>query len=140
MLLEDTITDALIAQARKAREQAYAPYSGFKVGAEVMGGSGSVYTGCNVENASYGLTVCAERTAVLKAVSEGERKITAVAIAAGEDKPAKPCGACLQVIREFSDADDPAVIITSSLDGSYEVSTINDYLPMPFDLEHGAGE
>jgi cytidine deaminase len=91
----------LISAARMAAAAAHAPYSRFRVGAAVLGGSGRIYTGANVENASYGLTCCAERTAVFKAVSEGERRITAVAVFTPTRTPTPPCGACRQVIGEF---------------------------------------
>jgi cytidine deaminase len=94
-------TDKLIEAAKSAMARAYAPYSGFNVGAAVLGGSGAIYAGCNVENASYGLTICAERAAVSNAVCAGEREIRAVAIANSSGKPAFPCGACRQVIAEF---------------------------------------
>jgi len=123
---------AMIAAAHDARERAYAPYSKFKVGAAVLGASGRVYTGCNVENASYGLTVCAERTAIVRAVSEGETSVSAVIVVAGERKPSPPCGACLQVISEFSSVDDPATIVICSADGSFEIGTLAEYLPAPF--------
>ena len=89
----------LITQAIEARKRAYTPYSHYKVGAALLGKSGKVYLGCNVENASYGHTVCAERTAVLKAVSEGEREFEAIAVVTRNG--GSPCGACRQVIREF---------------------------------------
>lgn len=130
----------MLCTALHAREQAYAPYSGFKVGAAVMGGSGRVYTGCNVENASYGLTLCAERVAVLKAISEGETHIRAVAIVAGGDLPARPCGACLQVIWEFTLPDEPVTIAVATPDLRCEVRTLSDYLPMPFRLDLGTAE
>ena len=124
----------MIAVARSARDRAYAPYSNFKVGAAVLGESGEVYTGCNVENASYGLTVCAERVAIQKAVSQGERRITAVAIVAGENDIGRPCGACLQVIKEFAvDADIP-IITASAGDGSRDIHSLGEYLPLPFEL------
>ena len=122
----------LMTAARDAREGAYAPYSGYKVGAAVLSASGKVYTGCNVENASYGLTICAERVAILKAVSEGESEITAVAIVAGESEIPRPCGACLQVMAEFASQDEPMRILVASADGNYEVHELADYLPMPF--------
>ena len=90
--------DTLIAAARAARENAYAPYSNFRVGAALRASSGRVFGGCNVENASYGLTVCAERVAIFKAVSEGEKHFSAIAIAADEKTFTSPCGACRQVI------------------------------------------
>lgn len=91
----------LIAYAKEGMEQAYAPYSGFRVGAALLAGSGKVYTGCNIENASYGATVCAERTAIFKAVSQGEREFDTIAIVCSEERKAYPCGICLQVMSEF---------------------------------------
>jgi cytidine deaminase len=91
----------LIAAARRAAQAAYAPYSKFRVGAAVLTRAGKIHTGCNVENASYGLSNCAERTAIFKAVAEGERKIAAVAVYTPTRKPTLPCGACRQVINEF---------------------------------------
>ncbi len=92
----------LMAEAERARESSYAPYSRFSVGAAIAGRSGRIYHGCNVENASFGLTCCAERTAVFKAVSEGEKLFTAIAVTAGPGRGAAPCGACRQVLYEFS--------------------------------------
>lgn len=93
--------EKIIKAAIEARKQAYAPYSKFKVGAAVLAGDGCIYTGCNVENASLGLTCCAERVAVFKAVSKGAREILAVAVFAGTENFCPPCGACLQVMAEF---------------------------------------
>ncbi len=92
----------LMAEAELARESSYSPYSQFAVGAALLGDSGRVYHGCNVENASFGLACCAERTAVFKAVSEGERVFAAIAITVGPGRGAPPCGACRQVLFEFS--------------------------------------
>ena len=92
----------LIAAAQKAKANAYAPYSKFKVGAALLAKNGKVYLGCNVENASYGLTCCAERNAVFQAVSDGQRKFQAIAIVSDSLEPAAPCGACRQVLNEFS--------------------------------------
>jgi cytidine deaminase len=91
----------LIEAAMEARKRAYAPYSKYQVGAALLGGSGKIYTGCNVENASYGATICAERTAAVKAVSEGETAFVALAVAVGGDQPAAPCGICRQFLAEF---------------------------------------
>lgn len=91
----------LMELAKKARENAYIPYSKFAVGAALLASSGKVYTGANIENASYGLTLCAERTAIVKAVSEGEREFSCIAIVADTPEPVLPCGACLQVMAEF---------------------------------------
>jgi cytidine deaminase len=121
--------DELVAMAKAARESAYAPYSGFKVGAALLCEDGRAFTGCNVENASYGLTNCAERTAIYKAVSEGCKRFTRIAIVAGEKEPASPCGACRQVIFEFAP---DARIIMEDLHGHRVESTIGEYLPMAF--------
>jgi len=112
-------------------EKAYAPYSGFKVGAAVLGGSGGIYAGCNVENASYGLTVCAERVAVFNAVSAGEKEIRAVAIANTTGKPAFPCGACRQVLAEFAPSDGKMEIHLVSDEG-IETHTLAELLPHAF--------
>jgi len=92
----------LVEIARAAMAQAYAPYSGFRVGAALLARDGRVFTGCNIENASYGLTNCAERTAIFKAVSEGVREFTAMAVVVDKDTWAYPCGACRQVMAEFA--------------------------------------
>lgn len=130
---------AMIAAARDARERAYAPYSGFKVGAAVTGGSGRAYTGCNVENASLGLSMCAERVAIHKAISEGESYIQAVVVVAGDTRPARPCGACLQTMQEFSRPENPVMVVAATPDGSYDVFALNGYLPKPFALERDSG-
>jgi len=114
-------------------ESAYAPYSGFNVGAAVLGASGRIYTGCNVENASYGLSVCAERTAVFKAVCEGERAIRAVAISNCSGKASPPCGACRQVIAEFAAPAETVFIHLASEDG-VETHTLDELLPHAFKL------
>ena len=119
----------LFVLAKEARENAYAPYSNFKVGAALLGESGTVYLGCNVENASFGLTMCAERVALFKAVSEGERVFKAIAIYAGS-KSAPPCGACLQVMAEFGDLD----ILLFDSKGSYVKWRISELLPQAFRL------
>ena len=93
--------EKLIACAKEAAAYAYAPYSKFTVGAALLTTKGKIYTGCNIENASYGATNCAERTAIFKAVSEGERKFVAIAVVAGDGSTAYPCGICLQVMNEF---------------------------------------
>jgi cytidine deaminase len=119
----------MVDAAREAAKEAYAPYSGFSVGAAVLTGDGRVYSGCNVENVSYGLTICAERTALVKAVSEGHRDIRAVAIYAGTEQYCSPCGACRQVIAEFG----PHItVIQANKHGKYVTSTIEELLPGGF--------
>ena len=122
--------DALILAARQARENAHAPFSNFRVGAAVRAKSGRIYTGCNVESASYGLTCCAERTAIFKAVSEGERGFEAVAVVTETDTLTPPCGACRQIIWEFC-GDVPVVL--ANLKGKIELESAGKLLPRPFD-------
>ncbi len=123
--------DELIASAKAAREQAYAPYSNFKVGAALLGKSGRVYTGCNVENAAYGPSMCAERTAIFKAVSEGEREFEAIAVVTKNG--ASPCGTCRQVMMEF--APDMTVFI-SNTQGNTRITTVRELLPDGFTPNH----
>ncbi len=119
----------LIGKAVEVRERAYAPYSRFKVGAALLSRDGRVFAGCNVENASYGLTVCAERVALFKAVSEGTREFEAIAIACGKG-PCAPCGACRQVLFEF--APDLTVIMTDSEGSEIKVAKLSELLPEGF--------
>jgi cytidine deaminase len=121
----------LIAKAMEAREKAYVPYSRFAVGAALLGKSGRVYTGCNVENASYGLTICAERAAVFKAVSEGEHDFEAIAVVT--EKGVTPCGACRQVLMEFGE--DIQVIVANGA-GEYRAFTLRELLPEAFTPKH----
>lgn len=100
--LDQQIREKLKARAREARERAYVPYSHFPVGAAVLTGSGSIYTGVNIENASYPLSICAERTAIFQAVAQGEKEIIALAVTAATGRPVSPCGACRQVMNEFN--------------------------------------
>jgi len=120
----------LVELASEAKEKAYAPYSKFRVGAAILTDRGKVYTGVNIENASYGATNCAERTAIFKAVSEGEKKIKAIAIASDSDELIFPCGICRQVISEFGDRD--TKIICSRKNGEYEVYSADGLLPNAF--------
>jgi cytidine deaminase len=117
---------ALLSEASAARDRAYAPYSGFEVGAALVTPAGKVYRGCNVENASYGLTVCAERVAIQSAVADGERAFQAVAIVTSASKPIPPCGACRQVLAEFG-------VETVILPGDPpDVKPLSAYLPHSF--------
>lgn len=121
--------EALLQAAREAREQAYVPYSRFAVGAALLTASGKVFTGCNVENASYGLTICAERVAVGCAVAAGERDFVAMAIVAPSPGPVSPCGACRQVLVEFN----PKMhLVLANLQGEVLETTASDLLPDAF--------
>jgi cytidine deaminase len=122
--------EELLQKANEAREEAYVPYSGFKVGAAVLAKDGRVFTGCNIENAAYSPTNCAERTAIFKAVSEGAREFTALAVVADTAQPVPPCGVCRQVISEFFSKD--AVIYLSNLVGDVKQTTIAQLLPGAF--------
>ena len=122
--------DALIAAARTAREHAHAPFSNFRVGAAVRATSGRVFSGCNVESAAGGLTICAERVAIFKAVSEGERGFDAVAVVADTERLTPPCGACRQVLWEFCG---DAEVILANLQGGAKTYRISALLPDPFD-------
>ncbi|MGI5911829.1 MAG: cytidine deaminase [Syntrophomonadaceae bacterium] len=126
------IITELINKAREARQLAYAPYSGFQVGAALLGKSGIIYTGANVENASYGLTTCAERIAVFKAVTSGEKEFVSIALSGSGKGYLFPCGACLQVLAEFSP--NINVIITSEKD-CYKEYNLSALLPQIFSLE-----
>ena len=124
----------LIAVAREAQACAYAPYSNFSVGAAALTSDGSLYRGCNVENASFGLTVCAERNAIFSAISDGRMDIVAVAVVSSALQIVKPCGACRQVIAEFSQADNPIIILCASPSGETQMQTITELLPDTFTL------
>ncbi|MEY8390062.1 cytidine deaminase [Lachnospiraceae bacterium] len=125
----------LIAQAIMAKESAYAPYSNFRVGAALLTKSGRVYTGCNVENVSYAATNCAERTAVYKAVSEGEQEFTAIAVNGDNNDYLPPCGICRQVLAEFCDLEAFEVILANSTQ-DYQVITLAELLPGAFRPEN----
>ena len=120
----------LVQRARRARVRAFAPFSKFKVGAAVETGRGRVFTGCNIENASYGLTLCAERVAIFKAVSEGERRFKRLAVVADTEKLTPPCGACRQIIWEFCG---DIEVILANLKGKSAVHRVSSLLPRPFD-------
>ena len=120
----------LIAAARAARLLAHAPFSGFKVGAAIETRDGQIVTGCNVENATYGLTVCAERVAVLKAVSEGRRAFTKIVVVADTADPTPPCGACRQILWEFGG---DLEVILANLEVIHSRYRLSELLPHPFD-------
>jgi len=127
------LLDALIAAALAARENAFAPYSKFRVGAAIEDTDGRIHTGCNVENATYGLTVCAERVAVFKAISEGVRKFRRVVIAADTDRLTPPCGACRQILWEF--CGDVEIVLVNPR-GTTETHRLKDLFPKPFDVSY----
>ena len=119
--------EKLVAQATQAREHAYAPYSGYSVGAALLGKSGRVYTGCNVENAVYPLCTCAERVAVVKAVSKGEREFVAMAVVT--ENGGSPCGSCRQTLREFGE---DTVVLIADTSGACRETTVAELLPDSF--------
>jgi cytidine deaminase len=123
-------SDPLVAAARRAREHAVASFSHFKVGAALEAADGTVITGCNIENATYGLTICAERVAMFKALSEGHRRFTRVAIVADTDAPTPPCGACRQILWEFGGDLEVLLANLKEETGRHRLATL---LPLPFD-------
>jgi cytidine deaminase len=137
MMIPQDRADALINAAGAAMDRAYAPYSDFRVGAAVLSGSGEIYCGCNVENASYGLTTCAERTAIFSAICSGERTILAIAIQCSTGETAYPCGACRQVIAEFASSDVPVYLAS---DHGTEVYKLAELLPHAFGLRKPIAE
>lgn len=133
--------EQLLEQAIAARGNAYVPYSEFPVGAALLTADGKVYLGCNIENAGYSMTNCAERTAMFKAVSEGDRKFVALAVSADTAGPVSPCGACRQVLAEFCAPDMPVYL--TNLKGDVQDTTISELLPgafTPEDLKYAAGK
>lgn len=133
--MNDDIKLKLCALAADAQRSAYAPYSRYKVGAALLAESGKIYTGCNIENAAFGPTVCAERVAIFKAVSEGEREFCMIAVAGGDlSEGASPCGVCRQVMSEFCKED---FVILSVKDGgrAYDSYTLGELLPHSFRLK-----
>ena len=127
------MSDPLIDAALAARLNAYAKFSNFQVGAAIEDIDGRIHTGCNVENATYGLTLCAERVAVFKAISEGVRKFRRVAVVADTDTLTPPCGACRQILWEFC-GDVPVMLV--NLHGKTETYQLRDLLPKPFDASY----
>jgi len=124
------VSDALVAAAREAREHAIAPYSGFRVGAAIQTDSGAIIGGCNIENSTYGLTMCAERVALLKALSDGHRAFVRIAVAADTAAPTPPCGPCRQLLWEYC-GDIPVVM--ANLTAITATLTLAELFPLPFD-------
>jgi cytidine deaminase len=122
--------DRLIEAALAVRERAHAPFSGFKVGAAIEDESGRIFSGCNIENATYGLTICAERVAVFKALSEAAGKLKRIAVVADTETLTPPCGACRQILWEFCGN---AELLLSNLNGKQEILAVGDIFPRPFD-------
>jgi cytidine deaminase len=126
-------SEPLVSAALAVRENAFAPFSKFKVGAALEGLDGRIHTGCNVENATYGLTLCAERVAVFKGISDGARRFKRVAVAADTDRLTPPCGACRQILWEFCG---DVEIILVNLRGKLETYRLKDLFPKPFDVSY----
>ncbi len=131
----DKITDMkkyekLMQKAKEASEMSYSPFSKFAVGAAVLMGSGKIYTGCNVENSSFGMTICAERCAIFKAISEGEKELLAVAIYSPNQDDCFPCGACRQVMYEFQG--EKEVLVITEKDSNLNIKQLSDFLPYGF--------
>ena len=124
------MTDPLISAAIHARQNAHAPFSKFKVGAAIQDEKGHIYSGCNIENATYGLTVCAERVAIFKAISEGARRFMRVAVVADTEELTPPCGACRQILWEFCG---DVEIVLANLSGKMETMRLGTLFPRPFD-------
>jgi len=127
------MTDPLLAAALAARAHAFAPFSKFQVGAAIEDAGGGIHTGCNVESATYGLTMCAERVAVFKAISEGARQFHRVAVAADTDELTPPCGACRQILWEF--CGDVEIVLVNPR-GKTETHRLKDLFPKPFDVSY----
>lgn len=132
--IDDTLRIALINLARQAAGNSYSPYSKFPVGTALITSTDVIITGCNVENASYGLTMCAERVAIFQAVADGHRDIIAIAIAGGMDQPAAPCGACRQVMLEHCAPQTPIFFTTLKSGGEIITTTVEELLPHGFTL------
>ncbi|CAO3703587.1 unnamed protein product [Rhizopus stolonifer] len=132
--LTTELKQALFEKALKAKETSYSPYSKFRVGAALLTEDGTLFTGCNVENASYGAAICAERTAFVKAVSEGHRKFTALAVSSDLKDFVTPCGICRQFVSEFVSSTLPVFFL--NIEGESKEYTFGELLPFAFGLEH----
>ena len=130
-MIDRELEERLVAEASRSRGNAVSNRSGFAVGAAIETGDGTIYGGCNIENATYGLTVCAERVAIWKALSEGVRKFRAVAVVTEAETPTPPCGACRQILWEFA-GDVPVVSVT--VGGARKTYRMSDLLPEPFEF------
>lgn len=128
--MSDSDPRALVEAATGARDRAQAPFSGFKVGAALESTDGAVHTGCNIENASYSLTICAERVALVKALSEGDTRFTRIAVVADTSEPTPPCGPCRQLLWEYCG---DIEVVLANLDGPKARHRLADLLPLPFD-------
>jgi cytidine deaminase len=135
-MLDETQIQRLLEAARSARERAYAPYSGFPVGAAVLTEAGDIFAGGNVENASLGATICAERVAIFTAAAAGQRRFTALAVVADAPEPLAPCGLCRQVLAEFSP---DCVVILATLGGRRRRTNLQELLPLAFRLPRPPG-
>lgn len=128
--------DVMAQQAYKARQNAYAPYSDFSVGCSVMAEDGAIFTGCNVENSSYGITICAEQSAITSLISNGKKKIKAIAIIGSGKGLCAPCGKCRQVIREFATPDAPIHLCDAKTGEVIKTTNIKELLPISFGPEN----
>lgn len=133
-MMDTKTAQKLVSKAIEAREKAYAPYSKFKVGAAILTKDGTIFPGCNIENASYGATICAERTAVANMVSSGHTDPVAIAICYNETEFALPCGICRQVLSEFADQKEDLIVLMAKTDGTYQETTLSTLLPGAFKL------
>jgi cytidine deaminase len=130
-MLDETALQRLIDTARRSQEAAYTPYSNFPVGAAVLTLTGEIFSGCNIENASFGATICAERVAIFQAVSAGQRRFTALAVIADTPEPVAPCGLCRQVLAEFSP---DCRVVMANLAGQWRLVELRELLPFTFRL------
>jgi cytidine deaminase len=130
-LLTEMDRERLLQAAKKTRNLAHAPYSGFRVGAAILAEDGTVFAGCNIENSSYGLTICAERVALFKSVSEGSTNLIAVALVTDLEEPVMPCGACRQVLADFNP---DMIVVSGTIQGKFVSRKLSELLPEAFGL------